>query len=256
MSDIRSAPLHLLLGDCGAGILGRAAGEYGLTGDVHVIPDDLGHGPLEDGAKRLAYMRRCYDGFDEWRHGTADPFDGWRGLVAQVTSSPREVVVWRGRNVSESVLLAMACHRLAGVAMPMSVVDLPDGRHVGTFQADEVAALAVQARPLDDQQRQVQAAMFERLRDEGTLRRRWRDGRVVGVPIEDFDGLLVASTRMEWQPALDVVVAAMRAADPRDGLSDLFLSSRLKELISQGVIEAERPAARLQDYAVRRGEAQ
>ena len=69
-----------MLGDHGAGLLAEAIRDHGLPGDVYAIPDDLGHGPLDDGAARIAYFRRCYEGVDDWRHSEPDAFRAWNEL--------------------------------------------------------------------------------------------------------------------------------------------------------------------------------
>lgn len=249
MKQVR-APVHLVLGDHAAGVLRAALGPSAL---LHTIPDDLGHGPLHDGAARLAWMRECHEGCFAWTHTETDAFAAWHALTAMLGEAPRDVVVWRAHNVSETVLLAMACWWLRDAGLRMLLVEPADGRHTGRHTEAELVALAASAHVLPDQKRAELAGLFERLRDDGGVRRAWRDGGVVTVPVAAFDELLIAVVGAQLTPARRVVADAMRIADPRDGLSDVFLGSRLMALIRDGRIEADRQPASLRDFAVRRG---
>lgn len=52
-------PLHLVLGESAAGCVRAACTRVapGLPGTVFGIPDDLSHGPLDDGDARAEYLR-------------------------------------------------------------------------------------------------------------------------------------------------------------------------------------------------------
>jgi hypothetical protein len=243
---------NLVLGYCGAGIMRLAARHHGLVGDVHVIPDDLGHGPLDDGVARLAYMRRCFAGCADWTRSETDAFASWHELTAGVEAVPRDLVVWRGENVSETVLLAMACWWLRNARCRLLVAELPDGRHIGTFSADDLSRLQASRRALHAAEIDALATRYERLRAGGGIRRKWAGDTVVDVPASAFDHLLLSATDATFAPAVRVIAEAMTAADPRDGLSDIFLCSRLLALIAQGLVEADRPPRLMRDYAVRR----
>ena len=253
-------PLHLVLGDYGAALLRQDLAGFGLPGQVHCICDDLGHGPLDDGVARVVYMRACYQGCLPWTHTCTDAFAAWRELAGLLAPEPgraaRDLIVWRGRNVSETVLLAMACWWLRDHPSPIRVVSMPPradgGTHLGTHARGEVARLVPTARTLTGTARAALAAQLEALRDEGGLRRRWVDEHVVSVPIDAFDDLLIAACTSEWQPAARVVGTAMGRADRRDGLSDVFLCSRLQALLAAGLLEADRLPTVLDAYAVRR----
>lgn len=244
-------PLHVVLGDHAAAQLRLAVRRHGMPGEVHCIPDDLGHGPLHDGAARIAYMRRCFAGSFAWTHTATDAFAAWYHLSTKLVRKPRDVVVWRAANASESVLLAMACWRLRNSPGRLRVVTLPDGHHAGTRTPAELVALLASARPLAPRQRAAWAARFEALRDDGGVRRGWVGRRVATVPVSAFDELVTRACSTDWRPAGRVVRTAMGRANPRDGLSDVFLASRLQALIASGHVEADRSAKTLRDYRVR-----
>ncbi len=48
------------------------------------IPDDLSHGPLDDGRARIDYMRDCFRGYDDWNLDVTDAFAPWRALIARI----------------------------------------------------------------------------------------------------------------------------------------------------------------------------
>lgn len=243
--------IHVVLGDHAERQLGGALGRDGLDGRVHCIRDDLGHGPLHDGVARIAYMRACYDGFDVWTHAEPDLFSSWRMLEQECTRYDRDVVIWAGDNASEGVLAAMTCWWLRESSARLHMVELPDGAHAGSLKPTDLARAWLRSRQLDATERRLLASRFVRLRDAADQRRRWTETGAQPVPISFFDQLLESALSCQWQPARHVVRQAMRAAEPRDGLSDLFLSSRLVALIGGGRVDADSRPRRLSDYAVR-----
>jgi len=93
---------HVALGDSAAGCLRAACRSHGLPGSVAIIPDDLSHGPLDDGRARVAYMRVCFRGYDDWQFDATDAFSPWWEMLDQLDADQPEVVVlWGGENVSE-----------------------------------------------------------------------------------------------------------------------------------------------------------
>lgn len=244
-------PLNLVLGDCAAAALRQAASDHGLVGAIHTIPDDLGHGPLDDGAPRLAYMRACFVGCAEWTDAGTDAFAAWDALEAALRAKPRDVLVWRARNVSETVLLAMACWRLRQMTCRVLVVEPPGGRHTSLHAPDALARMQSSMRAICDRERADLAATFERLRDDGGVRRQWINGNVETVPASAFDQLMLDAVPAEWEPAARVVGRAMSRADHRDGLSDIFLCSRLQALIAASRVEADRKPTSMPEYSVR-----
>jgi hypothetical protein len=277
-------PIHLVLGDAAGGVLRAACEQHGLPGSVHVIADDLSHGPLHDGRVRLRYMRECFVGYGIWQSRVLDAFAGWDGLVRRAADALAlgddvELTVWAGDNASEAVLLAMACWRLGagaerddaeptapGVPEPSSVLDQatlshaapPQSRnrhHVAQHGARALAACFAQRRCLGAADRAAQAAVFRALqqasRTETGQLRLWQQRRLVSVPADRFDPLLLRACGQDWRPAAGVIGSAMAAADPHNLTSDLFLSARLQRLIERGRVEVLGPGQSLQDYWVR-----
>jgi hypothetical protein len=127
-----------------------------------------------------------------------------------------------------------------------------DGRHyVAIHTPAELADLFASARELTDPERTDRAADFLRIRGETGLLRRWEEGRILGVPMDRYDPLLLDSCGTEWTPAARVVGTAMSRCDGHNLMSDLFFCSRLQRLIDAGRIEADGRRDRLREYAVR-----
>ena len=115
----------------------------------------------------------------------------------------------------------------------------------------ELAALAPSAQVLTPTDRIELAEDFVRIRDQTGLLRRWEHGRVVGVPVDRYDPLLLECCSTHWTPAARVVGTAMGRCDRHNLISDLFFSSRLQTLIDSEHIEANGARNGLRDYTVR-----
>jgi hypothetical protein len=95
-------PLHLALGYSAAGCVRAALSiSPSISQAVMNIPDDLSHGPLDDGKARAAYLRACYRAFGGWEYGMADAFAPWLELIERLDRDRHDaVVIWAGENVS------------------------------------------------------------------------------------------------------------------------------------------------------------
>jgi len=253
------SPLHIALGDSAAGGLNAACRAHGLPGTAFGIPDDLSHGPLDDGRARIDYMRACFRGYGDWDLDVTDAFAPWRTLAARIDEQQVDaVVVWSGENVSETCFLAMTCwwlgqrpERVLRPAMPGR-----NGRfYVAVHTPAELADLFASARELTAAERSDLAQDFQRIRGETGLLRRWEKGRILGVPMDRYDPLLLECCDTRWTPAARIVGSAMSRCDGHNLMSDLFFSCRLQVLIDGGRLEADGPRDRLGGYAVRLAEA-
>ncbi len=247
--------LHLALGDSAAGCLRAACQSHSMPGTALGIPDDLSHGPLDDGQARIDYMREFFRGYDDWYLDVSDAFAPWRAIIERIDEArPDAVVIWSGENVSEATFLCMACWWLRQSAERVLRVTIPeaDGRHyVAVHNPAELAHLFASAWELTATERADLAADFLRIRSETGLLRCWEEGRILGVPMDRYDPLLLECCGNLWTPAAHVVGAAMGRCDGHNLMSDLFFSSRLQVLIDAGRIEADGKRDRLREYAVR-----
>lgn len=81
-----------------------------MPGAALGIPDDLSHGPIDDGRARIDYMRERFRGYDDWYLDVADAFAPWQAMIARLDEASAEsVVIWSGDNAAEATFLSMAC---------------------------------------------------------------------------------------------------------------------------------------------------
>jgi hypothetical protein len=168
------------------------------------IPDDLSHGPLGDGRARIDYMRVCFRGYDDWYLDVTDAFAPWRAMIERLDRDrPRAILIWSGDNVSEATFLTMACWWLKGRSEQLLRAMIPetDARsYVATHTPAELAGLFSSAQALTDTERADLAEDFLRIRSETGLLRRWEEGRILGVPVERYDPLLLECCGTRWTP--------------------------------------------------------
>jgi hypothetical protein len=251
-------PLHLALGDSAAGCVRAAlAISPSISQAVMTIPDDLSHGPLDDGLARADYMRTCYRACDEaWEYDSVDTFAPWQALIERLDRDRYDtVVVWTGENVSEVTFLAMVCDRLAGRFERIVQVTVP-GKHgrnyVAVHAPEELRALLESGRVLSDAERAALAQDFARIREETGLLRRWQDGQLIGIPMDYYDSLLLEACGTEWALAARIIGIAMGHCDAANSMSDLFFCTRLRALIAAGEIQADGPLSSIRYYSIRR----
>lgn len=247
-----ASSLHLTLGDHAAGLLREACQSHNLSGAVFSIPDDLTHGPLDNGPARLAYFKACYRGFADWTFTSTDAFAPWQELLANLDrAQPTEIVIWAGDNVSEATFLPMTCAWLDGRGDIVSHVVLPSGTYTGQLTLAQLASLFRSRSTLTQAERTALAEDFARIRDQTGFFRRWEHGRIIGVPMERYDDLLLRACPTDWTSSVHLIGTAMAACEPANRMSDLFLTIRLRALIEAGHIEADLSAPGLGQYAIR-----
>lgn len=251
-------PLHLALGDSAAGCVRAAlAIPPRISQAVMNIPDDLSHGPLNDGVARAEYMHALYRGVDDrWNDEQTDAFAPWLELIERLERGRHDaVVIWTGENVSEATFLAMACDRLAERSERIVKITVPSkhGRnYVAVHTPEELRSFFASWCSLSDEERAGLAQEFARIRKDTGLLRRWQHGRLIGIAVDHYDGLLLKACGTQWSPAARVIGIAMGRCDPANSLSDLFFGARLKALIAAGEIRADGPQNSIRYYAVKR----
>jgi hypothetical protein len=119
-----------------------------------------------------------------------------------------------------------------------------EGRpYVAVHAPAELVRLYATRTVLGEEARRDLARDFARMRDEAAPLRRWEGGRIVGVPVDAYDPLLLGACGPEWRPAARVVGAALAACDGPNLVSDTFLWARLEALRDAGRIDVEGSAS-------------
>lgn len=248
-------PLHFVLGDSAAGCVRAACDSCAMPGTVIGFANDLAAGPLDDSEARDAGLRAFLGGGGEAAIDCYARLSQWRAILGRLERErPDAVVLWSGDNVAETIFVAMACDRLAGRPEWLVHVQVPgsEGRPwVAMHSPEQIARLYATRRSLSAADRLVLAQDFARIRDTCGPVRRLESGRVVGVPGDYYDHLLLAACGPDWQAAGPVVGTAMAHCDGPNLMGDGFFSARLGVLIEAGRIEAGGPRTALRDYSVR-----
>ena len=181
-------------------------------------------------------------------HGPLDRGDARKALLERLDRDrPDAIVVWSGDNASEATFLRMAAAWLEGRREVLLRVTAParDGRpYVAVHAPEDLARLYPTRMLLDDEARHALARDFARIRETAAPVRRWEGGRIVGVPLDTYDPLLLGACGPDWRPAARVVGAAMAACDGPNAMSDVFFWARLEALVEAGRLEAEGPPSR------------
>ncbi len=237
------------------GCVRAACASLGMAGAVVGFSDDLAQGPLDDGEARRAYMHALFRGYGEEGIGDYVPFGEWPSLLERLDRErPDAVIVWTGDNVADAIFVAMACDRLARRQEPMWRVRVPGidiPPYVAAHSPESLARLYGTREPLSAADRASLAQDFARIRDARSAVRRLECGRVIGVPVEHYDPLLLAACGPQWRAAAKVVGTAMGNCDAQNLVGDVFLGARLNAVIDAGLVEASGPRTTLRDYAVR-----
>lgn len=256
MSD--NSILHLVLGGSAGGCLRVACRSFGLPGIVHVIQDDLSHGPLNIGSAREKYLRDCYCGYEEYKDYEMDTLASWVSLNEMLDKKPIEqVCIWAGENASEKTFLGMACWYLriySGTIVRVGATGLSPLPYIGPHSPKALAKLFKIRQLLDKDDRAVLVESFVHTRDEVLTLRRWEEGDIISVPEDYYDSLLVGCCTNEWTSAARIVGEAMGRCDDHNLVGDVFLTSRLQRLIDNSVLLFNGKRKSLRDYRVRLAE--
>ncbi|PHV13252.1 DUF3658 domain-containing protein [Chitinimonas sp. BJB300] len=261
--------LHLVTSPSAAGGLQQAIKRRLITGTVFCVGDSFDLGPLDDGHERMrfwhALQQECYGeeigqvwypAFGEMGSDPDDSFAVWRALRQRLEQDkPTRLLIWASGSGSDYVFLRMACHWLGGCQVPLVHVPVPprDGYHaVAVHEASGLAAFLPHAAALSRMVVDDWAQEFQSIAARPVQLRECNDeGELVFRDTSVHDQLLLDACAREWRVAVRVVGDAMGHCDPRNGLSDVFLSSRLQHLIATGQVEADSSPTPLRHFRVR-----
>ncbi|OHV76555.1 DUF3658 domain-containing protein [Rhizobium sp. LCM 4573] len=253
--------LHVVTSPSAAASLKHAVERLGLSGDVHCIMDDLRLGPLAGERERFLFWQGLSKGYgdddlDLTMHGGEDVFAPWRILRERVISGgPHRVLIWASGSGADYVFLRMACHRLADTWATLMHVPVPprDGLHaVAVHDPQSLAGFAPDAISIPGIERRRLAAEFETIAIRPELLRECDgSGHLRFRDLSVHDAFILENCPAEWRLAARVAGDVMGKCDPRNGLSDMFVHSRLQHLIDEALIESDGERQGLRNYRVR-----
>ncbi|TKT66914.1 DUF3658 domain-containing protein [Rhizobium sp. LC145] len=252
---------HVVTSPSAAGSLKYAVERLGLSGDVHCIMDDLRLGPLASERERFLFWQGLSKGYgdddlDLTMHGEEDVFAPWRILREQVISGgPHRVLIWASGSGADYVFLRMACHRLADTGATLMHIPVPPrhGLHaVAVHTPQSLIGFARDATVVPEGDRRRLAAEFEAIAVRPELLRECDgSGHLRFRDLSVHDAFILENCSAEWRLAARVAGDVMGKCDPRNGLSDMFIHSRLQHLIGEALIESEGQRQGLRNYRVR-----
>lgn len=204
----------------------------------------LNIGPLadvDDGmALRIAWWEELVGVFDEDAHAhLGNDCDAW----TRILDDDRPVLVIHGPHPGERLLALRTCwqlrhapHRVFEVALPVvKRKSMPDFFSMaGMRNVDELIRALTTARHVEDVAER--AATWERIRsDSGNGTRALVNERLVELPVDAYDGLLLASVAADWT----LLRRAMVAVITDNPIGTNIVAARIQHLIATGVLEGE-----------------
>ncbi|HVI45720.1 MAG TPA: DUF3658 domain-containing protein [Chitinophaga sp.] len=249
--------LHVTSSLSGAGTLRWAISKNMLEGETFCINDIPGTGPLNDGVKRMKFLKGLSFSKEgvNWAEDT-DAFEPWHRLLTQLREQPvKRLLLWAGSDGNDYVFIRMACYWLQHTAVNVMLVQVPPNHGYGALpvnRAEELAPMISQAVMLNDTARNELAQEYERIVARPELLRECDENGILQfLDLSAHDDLLLQSCSRSWKTAARVIGNAMGLCDPRNGLGDAFLSSRLEHLIVSGRIKADAPRTSMGAFRVK-----
>lgn len=261
--------IHLVASSSAAGSLRVATLELGLPGEPFCIRDDLSLGPLTDGHERAAFwhalaaearepeLHGVFGDSDEHGFDTGDAFAPWQHLVRRLGHGAlSRILIWTSGSGADHVLLRMACHWLGGAGVQLAQVHVPareDYHSVSVHPPEALVGFVSSTTPIEAAQVRVLADQYEAIARRPEMRREVdAQGRLEFKDISAHDEFIVECSPPEWTRAARVVGDVMSRCDPRNGLGDILVISRLRHLIAAGRIEADQVDRSIRSFNIRK----
>ena len=240
-------------------------------GRVLCLGDDLSMGPIGGGwygPERKAFLREVYAGFDRW-DDPAEPDaqleKDWERYTAAAEAlrqlpAREKVRLWVDRTPAAVCGAYAAAGLLYERRVSISLMRLrpyrfrpADGSAVtlkGWGEADpEQLADWAEERVLPVQMARYAGRHWERLRQENSPLRALVAGRLLSVPADFYDGLLLAEARRRCPCPLGHLVVGMLGRQQLP-LSDWLIARRTLALEERGVLQLERDPGRFYNSRV------
>jgi hypothetical protein len=228
-----------------------------LAGEVIQIKDELGVGPLtaldtEEGWQaRLEWWRGLIQGspYKEEIVGSFDDRQTVAAIKAKLDENPTEQVwIWMGQNqhdVTGYYWLMPHLKEYQGRVMVLYMNNLPFINEKGQIfypswlheiQPKEFSKAKKLARPITTSEFEVDPDEWKKLSDENAPVRILEGGKkIVGKEVSFYDNDIIRNLTTDWQKATRVLSNTLNRMKIKTG--DLFIMSRMKQLIADGKIE-------------------
>ncbi len=243
-----------------------------LEGEVIQIRDDFAVGPLtaldtpEGWEARLNWWHEMLKGspYKEELVGSFDDRETVAAIRRQLDENPSEVVwIWMGQNqhdVTGYYWLMPQLKAYQGRIMVIYLNNLPFINEKGQLfypswlheiQPKEFLKAKKLARPVTASEFEIDPDEWKRLSEESADVRILEGGKkIVGRNADFFDNEILKNITPEWQKATRVLTNTLHRMKIKTG--DLYLMSRMKELIAAGKVEVTGDMSRSwKDFDVR-----
>jgi hypothetical protein len=240
----------------------RAALDAADDGAAEVVTfrDDLSCGPIDDVSVRQEWWETTFTG--DMGRSQLNVWDSAGGDLHRLAAVDQAatLVIWFGSAAAQEHACCLFLADCTTGRRPLHVIDVASpGPAIGESGIGKAAALPPAAlgryleseRALADAEQAKLASRWSALRTENAPFRVVSGAELVSVPLDYFDGALLAHLSSEQRPMTAVIADAM--ADHVGQVGDWVLQQRLILLIAAGVVIAvgDQTTARL--CQIRRG---
>lgn len=162
----------------------------------------------------------------------------------------QRIVLWCGPNADEQIMLRAVCARLLDWPVSVINVDSIGQRSVGACTLKDLHDAEQFAFTLTHTDHQAFAADWQRLTQTTDRLRLIEDGQIIGCKESYFDEALLQACKSHFIKAGRIIGQVM--GESIHLIGDTFLDYRLRELIAQGLVEADGTEKALYHMQVRR----
>jgi len=233
--------VHLAPGMAARGLLAQACRDFGLSGNMLAVDDDLDIGPLTDDVTRTSWWTPLRDMYLE---GLSSEYSGleeqWHAIAPQLDTA-NEIVIWSSDAADDQTHLRFAAAQLENYSGQLSLVHVPitmEMTGVSHFYPHTLAACAAHSVDLAEAKRDELARDFrDRLWGSEGVRYQTDEG----LELRDyaiFDQTLLDACPKQFINPARVIGLGMSSLDCRNWVSDMFLRWRLRHLVEMGLVKA------------------
>ncbi|WP_052332777.1 DUF3658 domain-containing protein [Leptospira santarosai] len=239
--------LHLVSNDCSAYKLKVLFQENEI---FSLMDNELCGGPLSDLQERLFYFaeltygdRELWEDMEWIREGQAEV------LKMAESNEIESIFIWHDDFANDQVFLRLICWLLKKYQGIVEVVNVKDWYSIDPITLKDFEALRVKLK-IRERNRYVEE--FVKIQNQESFLRAYENGKIVFLPINHYDSEILALIPDQWRAAVRVVADCfVDEFEKGRRLSDSFYTSRIRNLIRDGFIEAEGELKRIQDFQVR-----